>query len=182
MENPVPSSGAFPTSDELDRLPEEACRSALAAIVGRAPGVLTRLAAERPFGSDEGLMAAAYRIVRELPETDLVELVSARPRDGSSTRAADGDETADDDGDAGDAAWIGEELAGLEEVYQARFGFPFTVFDAGRPRAQLLPLIEAALRNDRQAELWRAAADCVALAEDRLRRSRGAPLGRIEDE
>ena len=163
-------------------MPEDACRTALASILGRAPGLLARLVAERPFGSDEGLMAEGYRLVRELPEADLVELVNARPRDASSERPARSDAAADEDDDGGDAAWVEEELAGLEEVYRARFGFPFAVFDTGRPRAEIIPLIEVALRNDREAELRRAAADCVALAEDRLRRSRGASPGTIEDE
>lgn len=161
---------------------EDACRSALALILGRAPGFLARLVAERPFGSDEGLMAGVYRLLGELPEADLIELVSARPQDATSESPARSDAAADEDDDGGDAAWVEEELAGLDEVYRARFGFPFAVFDAGRPRAEIIPLIEVALRNDRDAELRRAAADCVALAEDRLRRSRGASPGTIQDE
>jgi 2-oxo-4-hydroxy-4-carboxy-5-ureidoimidazoline decarboxylase len=178
------ASDSFPTSDELDGMADEQCQSQLVSIVGRAAAFLARLVAERPFGSDEGLMATAYRLVRELPEADLVELVSARPRDASATGviAAHRENDEEAEGDWGDGAWVEEELASLEEVYRARFGFPFAVFDAGRPRAEIIPLLEASLRNDREAELRRAAADCIALAEDRLRRLRGASPGRVDDE
>jgi 2-oxo-4-hydroxy-4-carboxy--5-ureidoimidazoline (OHCU) decarboxylase len=41
------------------------------------------------------------------------------------------------------------------------------VFVAGRPRAALVPVLEAALEADRAAELRRALIDVVAIARDR---------------
>jgi 2-oxo-4-hydroxy-4-carboxy--5-ureidoimidazoline (OHCU) decarboxylase len=47
---------------------------------------------------------------------------------------------------------------------------------AGRPKTEIVPLLEHALRNDREAELRRAIDDSMYIAGDRLRKLRG--LGR----
>jgi 2-oxo-4-hydroxy-4-carboxy--5-ureidoimidazoline (OHCU) decarboxylase len=171
----------FPTASELDGLSEEACRSALAPLFEGAPGFIGRLTAQRPFGDDHGLIAAAYQVGHELPEPDAIELVNAHPRIGSApagmSRMSRG-EQGYGDADAietagGEPAWVDEELQGLNEVYEGRFGFRYVVFVAGRPRSEIIPLIEISLRNERDAELRRAVLDCVAIAEDRLRTMRG---------
>jgi 2-oxo-4-hydroxy-4-carboxy--5-ureidoimidazoline (OHCU) decarboxylase/GNAT superfamily N-acetyltransferase len=66
-----------------------------------------------------------------------------------------------------------EELSMLNELYQERFGFRYVVFVAGRPRDAIVPLLERALHNDRDAELRRAIDDAIYIAADRLRRLRG---------
>jgi 2-oxo-4-hydroxy-4-carboxy-5-ureidoimidazoline decarboxylase len=66
-----------------------------------------------------------------------------------------------------------ETLARLNAAYEARFGFRYCVFVAGRPRAALVPELEAALVRDRDAERERALRDVVAIARDRHSRTRG---------
>lgn len=66
-----------------------------------------------------------------------------------------------------------EELAMLNELYQQRFGFRYVVFVAGRPRDEIVPLLEHALVSDREVELRRAVDDAIFIAGDRLRRLRG---------
>jgi len=68
------------------------------------------------------------------------------------------------------------ELAMLNELYEQRFGFRYVVFVAGRPRDEIVPLLERALVNDREAELRRAVDDAIYIAGDRLRRLRGLGL------
>ena len=60
-------------------------------------------------------------------------------------------------------------LTRLNEAYEAQFGFRYCVFVAGRPRAALLPEMEAALHADRAAELHRALDAVVDIAADRYR-------------
>ena len=67
--------------------------------------------------------------------------------------------------------------AALDELnarYEERFGFRFVVFVAGRPRAAIVPLMEAALDADRDAEVDRALRDVVGdrRAPGRSRRAR----------
>jgi 2-oxo-4-hydroxy-4-carboxy-5-ureidoimidazoline decarboxylase len=62
------------------------------------------------------------------------------------------------------------ELARLNAAYEERFGFRYCVFVDGRSRAALVPVLEAALDADREAEIRRALIDVVAIARDRARR------------
>jgi 2-oxo-4-hydroxy-4-carboxy-5-ureidoimidazoline decarboxylase len=64
---------------------------------------------------------------------------------------------------------VAAELARLHEAYEARFGFRYCVFVAGRPRAALLPAFEAALLADPDTERRRALGDVVAIARARYR-------------
>jgi 2-oxo-4-hydroxy-4-carboxy-5-ureidoimidazoline decarboxylase len=63
------------------------------------------------------------------------------------------------------------ELDRLNAEYEARFGFRFCVFVAGRPRSSLVPVLRGALAADRDAEIRRALHDVVAIARDRFERS-----------
>jgi 2-oxo-4-hydroxy-4-carboxy-5-ureidoimidazoline decarboxylase len=65
-----------------------------------------------------------------------------------------------------------EAIADLERLngrYEARFGFRFCVFVAGRSRAELVPVLEAALAAERPAEIQRALGNVIAIARDRYR-------------
>ena len=48
---------------------------------------------------------------------------------------------------------VAAELDRLNAAYEARFGFRYCVFVAGRSRAALLPDFRAALDADREAEI-----------------------------
>ena len=66
----------------------------------------------------------------------------------------------------------------LNELYEQRFGFRYVIFVAGRPRDEIVPLLERALVSDREVELRRAVDDAIRyIAADRLRGLRGLPLG-----
>ena len=62
---------------------------------------------------------------------------------------------------------VAAELERLNDAYEARFGFRYCVFVAGRPREALLPGMTAALDHDRDAELHRALDAVVDIAIDR---------------
>ena len=74
---------------------------------------------------------------------------------------------------AADLRRADEELAMLNELYERRFGFRYVIFVAGRPRDEIVPLLEHALVSDREVELRRAVDDAIYIAGDRLRRLRG---------
>lgn len=168
----------FPRIEDLDRLPAEAVAHELEPLFEGAPRFLHRLAEARPFKTDEGLMAAAFEIAHGLPEEEQVELVEAHPRIGAppasvsemSYREQGYEAEAEDDPDTARAY---EELAMLNELYERQFGFRYVVFVAGRPKSEIVPLLEHALRNDRAAELRRAVDDTIYIAGDRLRTLRG---------
>jgi 2-oxo-4-hydroxy-4-carboxy--5-ureidoimidazoline (OHCU) decarboxylase len=166
--------------DELDRAPGPAFVDDVAPLFEGARRFLGRLAAARPFGSFERLFERARSIALEMPEDEQLELVDAHPRLGAPPGSVSALSFVEQgyDGEAADGAAervrarIDRRLAELNDAYEARFGFRYCVFVAGRSREELLPEFEAALERHRDQELQRALHDVVAIAEARLGRMR----------
>ena len=131
----------LPEVDELNTLPTDAFADALAPLFEGAPRFLRRLADARPFDSDATLLAGAREVASITPEDEAGRFLETL---------------------------VETELAALNSAYEERFGFRYVVFVAGRPRAEIVPLMKAALGNDRPAELRRAVNDVMAIAADRL--------------
>jgi OHCU decarboxylase len=168
-----------PEVDELNGLPPTSFAAALAPLFEGAPAFLARVAEARPFETDEELLAAAHEVAVSMPEEERIELVEAHPQigaDASTVSALSHDEQGYDEESAEEAetARAYEELSMLNEIYEARFGFRYVVFVAGRSKAEIVPLLEHALRNDRDAELRRAVDEAIDIAADRLARLRDA--------
>lgn len=172
---------AFVPLPDLDRLDEPACIAALSPLFEGAPRFLARLAAARPFGDAETLVARAREIVHAMPADEQVELVDAHPRLGAppgsvsalSFREQGYDAASADEAAEAERRRLDEELWRLNEAYERRFGFRYCVFVAGRPRAALLPEFEAALAADRATELDRALDAVVDIAADRYAKLAG---------
>jgi 2-oxo-4-hydroxy-4-carboxy-5-ureidoimidazoline decarboxylase len=169
-----------PTIGELDSLDEGTCRAALAPLFEGAPRFLARLCAARPFRDSARLFAAASAIARAMPEPEQIELLDAHPRLGAprgSVSPLSFVEQGYDREGAESAAHvertrIAETLGRLNGAYEARFGFRYCVFVAGRPHAALIPGLEAALGAPRDAEIMRGLDAVVAIASDRYDRAR----------
>jgi 2-oxo-4-hydroxy-4-carboxy--5-ureidoimidazoline (OHCU) decarboxylase len=180
--------GAFPAVDELNRMSPDAFRAALGPLVEGAPHFLDRLAEARPFTSAAAMLDAMHAVASEMPEPEQIELLDAHPRIGADPTEMSGlsyDEqgyAAEAADDAEQLAYLSEELANLNELYEGRFGFRYVVFVAGRPKAAIVELMEHALRNDRAAELRRGVHDAIYIAGDRLNRLRGGSEEEAEGE
>ena len=173
---------AIPAVEDLDQLPAEAVAFVLRPLVEGAPRFLARLAAHRPFETDDGLVRAMRDVSRELSEEEQLELIEAHPRIGAPAATVSELSRAEQGYDAESAedaelARAYEELAWMNELYERHFGFRYVVFVAGRPKTAIPPLLEVALRNDREAELRRAVDDAVDIAADRLHTLRNASNG-----
>ena len=68
---------------------------------------------------------------------------------------------------------MAEELEALNDAYERIFGFRFVIFVAGRPRSEIVPILETSLRDERISELRRGLDDVVYIAADRLATLRG---------
>ena len=117
-----------------------------------------------------------------MPEPLQLELVDAHPRLGappSSVSAMSFREQGYDrqataklaDEAARERDRVAAELDRLNHEYEARFGFRYCVFVAGRSRADLLPDMVAALEGERVKELHRALDAVVDIAADRHRKA-----------
>jgi 2-oxo-4-hydroxy-4-carboxy--5-ureidoimidazoline (OHCU) decarboxylase len=185
----------FPGIERLNAMTEADFAAAMAPLFEGAPRFLQRLAGARPFALEEELIDAARETAHAMPEQEQLELLAAHPRIGADPESLsrlsgreqgygpDADDEDDEEGGdepPGEPAYVGEELAMLNEIYEAHFGFRYVVFVAGRPREAIIPLMEVALRNDRAAELRRAIDDTIYIAADRLASLRGAEPAETE--
>lgn len=169
--------GAVPTVGRLNEMPPGQFAASLAPLFEGAPRFLARLAQARPFDGMRSLFRAARRVAREMSDPEGVELLDAHPRIGADPAAVSplsyteqGYDRAPNQADAATARRLHE----LNEAYEARFGFRFVIFVAGRPRSAIVSVIEDALAADREDELRRGLDDVVSIAEDRLRTLRAA--------
>ena len=142
---------------------------AMAPLFEGAPRFLARLAAAGPFRDDTQLFARAREIAHAMPEAEQVELIDAHPRLGAppgTVSAMSYTEQGYDRG-TGTPLDVAAELERLNDAYEARHGFRYCVFVAGRSREELLPGLAAALDADRDAEIHRALDAIVDIAIDR---------------
>ena len=154
----------------------DAFATAVAPLFEGAPAYVRRLADARPFETEEGLFDAARGVAREMPRAGAGRAAERPPTDRRRSRDRVDPVRAEQgyDAEAGpDESWIADELTALNEAYEGLFGFRFVVFVAGRPRADIIPILEHALRADRDEELRRALDDVVLIARDRWDRLRG---------
>jgi 2-oxo-4-hydroxy-4-carboxy-5-ureidoimidazoline decarboxylase len=152
-------------------------RSTLERLFEGAPRFLDRLVAAGPFEDDAALFDAVRAIAHAMPEDEQVELVDAHPRLGAppgTVSAMSYREQGYDRGaatqpaaDGGAGLAVASELQRLNDAYEARHGFRYCVFVAGRPRAALLSDMAAAIDADRASELHRALDAIVDIAIDR---------------
>lgn len=182
---PAPAGPRSLDIDELDVVAPGAFAAAVAPLFEGARGFLGRLAVARPFGTVEGMFASARSIAHAMPEDEQIELIDAHPRLGAPPAAVSAlsfveqgygaDAAAAAAATAQTAATEAEaqrqraatDLDRLNAAYEARFGFRYCVFVAGRSRAELLPVMAAALDADRDDELHRALDAVVDIAEAR---------------
>lgn len=167
---------AMRSIDELNQADTEAFVTALTPLFEGAPGFVRRLADARPFETEDHLFDVARAVAREMPEAEQVALLDSHPRIGADPAGMSSLSTAEQGYDRAavdDEAWVGEELAALNEAYEGRFGFRFVIFVAGRPRADIIPILERALHADRDEELRRGLDDVVLIAHERMDRVRG---------
>jgi 2-oxo-4-hydroxy-4-carboxy-5-ureidoimidazoline decarboxylase len=149
--------------------------AATARLFEGAPRFLARLAAARPFASNDDLFGQARAIAHAMPEAEQIELVDAHPRLGAPPGSVSAlsfveqgyDRDAADEAAEAERARVAAELERLNAAYEDRFGFRYCTFVAGRSRAALLPEFEAALDQPRDKELQRALDAVVDIAIDR---------------
>jgi 2-oxo-4-hydroxy-4-carboxy--5-ureidoimidazoline (OHCU) decarboxylase len=111
---------------------------------------------------------AAFDLIGEVPEDELVEALEAHPQIGAKNLS---ERSAREQGPEGDAA-IETELAYLNQVYEEKFGFRFVVFVNGRPKAEILEVLRGRIERTREEELETALGELVAIARDRWEKRR----------
>lgn len=158
---------------ELDSMPKSEFVAAVAPLFEGAPHFLDRLSAARPFGGPDEMFRRARAIALSMPESEQIELIDAHPRLGAPPSSVSAMSYREQGYDRETTEAIAD-LERLNRQYEARFGFRFCVYVAGRSRGELVSVLEAALGAERTAEIQRALGDVVSIAADRYRALAGA--------
>jgi len=119
------------------------------------------------LATQEDPLGRARQVALELSESEQKEVLDAHPPIGgtaSSERSAREQGTDDD-------PLVLARLAELNEAYEERFGFRFVVFVNGRPRREIVPVLEERLQRTREEELATAVDELVQIAVNRWRTS-----------
>lgn len=162
------------TLAQLNALPrEEAERELLTCCGSRAWA--RQVAAGRPYGDFESLVAAADRVWFTLSPDDWLEAFSKHPRIGDrAARSAPDVERRWSEGEqsrAREAApAVLTELAMANAEYENRFGHVFLICATGRSADEILQQARERLHNDPESELRIAAEEQRRITHLRLRK------------
>jgi 2-oxo-4-hydroxy-4-carboxy--5-ureidoimidazoline (OHCU) decarboxylase len=158
-----------------DTMPEADFVALMAPLFERAPAFIDRLATDRPYGSWSALFGRAVPLALGMAREAQLELIDAHPRIGAPPGSVSAhsyieqgyDRETAEAGAEEERSLLAAELEELNAAYEARFGFRYVIFVAGRPRSAIVPLLRASLTADGESERVRAIADIVAIARDR---------------
>ena len=134
------------------------------------------LASQRPFPTEQTLIAAANEIWWSLDPSDWLEAFRSHPKIGAKKAA--------DEVSAQSQQWSGEEqsgvansshettssLAALNDDYEQKFGFIFIICATGKTSAEMLAALRARIHHDPATELPIAAAEQSKITELRLKK------------
>jgi 2-oxo-4-hydroxy-4-carboxy--5-ureidoimidazoline (OHCU) decarboxylase len=133
------------TVDELAELFEERTR-------------LVELLAER-----ENPLDSVDQAIAELTQEERRQALNAHPAIGARNLS---ERSAAEQGSGGHPAVL-TELAYLNQVYEEKFGFRFVVFVDGRPKSEILEVLQQRLEGTPEEELRTGLHELVAIARDR---------------
>jgi 2-oxo-4-hydroxy-4-carboxy--5-ureidoimidazoline (OHCU) decarboxylase len=122
---------------------------------------LVELLAER-----EDPLGSADQAIAELTEEERREALNAHPAIGARNLSG---RSAAEQGSGGHPAVL-TELAYLNQVYEEKFGFRFVVFVDGRPKSEILEVLQQRLERTPEEELDTGLRELVAIARDRWQR------------
>jgi 2-oxo-4-hydroxy-4-carboxy--5-ureidoimidazoline (OHCU) decarboxylase len=119
---------------------------------------LVELLAER-----EDPLGSADQAIAELTEEEQREALNAHPAIGARNLS---ERSEAEQGGGGHPAVL-TELAYLNQVYEEKFGFRFVVFVDGRPKSEILEVLQQRLERTPEEELQTGLHELVAIARDR---------------
>ena len=145
----------------MRELPRELSVDELAELFeGRTRLVESLASLEHPLEHADDVLATLSR-------DEKVAALAAHPAIGARRLSA---RSAAEQGEDADPVVLSE-LASLNRVYEAKFGFRFVVFVAGRPRREILDVLRGRIARTEDEELDTGCRELVAIARDRRERT-----------
>jgi 2-oxo-4-hydroxy-4-carboxy-5-ureidoimidazoline decarboxylase len=170
---------SIPPARELWRLNAEQLERVLHPLFGHSTAIASAMAGVS-FSTWDDVVEAASAVIAGLPPNEQLALLRGHARLGENPRELEKSSeisSREQQGTAGVApADVRATLLAKGECYEGKFGFPFVEFVAGRPLAQIIPVLEARLGNSPEVERATALGAIVAIADDRIKKLYLEPL------
>ena len=134
-----------------------------------------RLAGRR-FGTWDEVIAAGDALLQEANDAEKAAILRSHPRLGippADLRARSETSWREQGGQRNGAPDVLDQLAAANDRYEARFGFPFVDWVAGRPLQEMVAVIDSQLSSDPAAELSRGCRAIVDIGRDRIKKLEG---------
>lgn len=166
------------TVAELDTMTPARAAQLLADCCGSSSWV-SAMIGRRPFGSSEGVYAAADEIWRSLRPDDWREAFAHHPRIGEQRGSARQSErgaawaAGEQSGVGGAPDYTLKSLASVNREYEQRFGYIYIICASGKAADDMLAGAEQRLRNDAGTELLVAAEEQRKITRLRLEKLLG---------
>ena len=142
-------------------LPRQLTAEELAELFEGRTRFVERLAAlDDPLGH-------AREVALELSDEERKEMLDAHPAIGGQATS----ERSRREQGTDDEPEVLAELAELNRAYEEKFGFRFVVFVNGRPRREIVPVLEERLQRTREEELATAVDELIQIAVSRWQTS-----------
>lgn len=140
-----------------------------------APRWADAMIARRPFASIGELYATADHLWNTMTESDWLAAFACHPRIGELRNAHATAQSAswsqqEQSSTAGASEAVLTELAGLNVLYEERFGFTYIVCATGRSACEMLAILRQRVASDRPAELREAAEQQRQIMQIRLKK------------
>ena len=157
------------TIAQVNQMDQAAFVAAFGGVYEHSPWVAERAWHARPFESRAMLEAALEKVVDEADQRDQLTLLRQHPRLGviADLTSFSQQEQAGAGLQAAAAADL-QELANLNDTYEDRFGFPFSIAVRGLEVPEILQACRNRLGSERDAELHQSLAQVRKIAGFRL--------------
>lgn len=151
----------------LAECPNDQFFKAVNTLFETAPLLADQLEQNRPYNSYSDLIDKAKSLVANMHEKDRIAVVNAHPRIGAPVATLSA-LSLQEQGDT--SANVSEKLEILNKEYETQFGFKFVIFVNGRPKSEIVTVLQARLKNAGSEELETGLQAMMLIAHDRLRK------------
>jgi 2-oxo-4-hydroxy-4-carboxy--5-ureidoimidazoline (OHCU) decarboxylase len=162
--------------DRLAQLGPEEMIAAIRPLFEESPWLAGRIAG-RSFSGWDNLIDVSEALLREANDAEKAEVLRSHPRLGARQeelrRRSEASWREQGAGRDPGVNVLGE-LSAANDRYEARFGFPFVDWVAGRTLEEMIPVIESRLTSNPSSELSRGCQALINIARDRLGKIAGS--------
>ncbi|EGG22030.1 allantoinase [Cavenderia fasciculata] len=176
--NPTYPSPYLPPIARLNQMDRDNFFNVVHLLFETAPPLANALYDARPFSSYNDLIDVADTIIQKCSDQDKILIINAHPRIGVNPADIKTQSTLSFREQGCDNEQLNEEvervyqaLQQLNEQYETKNGFKFVVFVAGRPKSEIVKVLEQRLQNNNTMdELKIGLSDMTTIARDRLKK------------